>query len=79
MSIKNNFQISWKLLFLMQHIVYFAVTIKLSDEYLVLNSYKMSSFKYNFPQTTSDTQVNFLHFFSLEGLSWRTLTKQFFY
>ena len=43
------------------------IKIILLDEYLVLISYKMPLFKYNFPETTLDPRVSFLHFFQSEG------------
>ena len=45
---------------------------------VVLISYKIYLFRVNFSETTLDACVSFLIFFSLKGLGWRTLTKQFF-
>ena len=51
----------------MLQIVYFVIKIILLDEYLILMSYKMHSFKYNFPETTPDPLVSYLRFLSLLG------------
>ena len=52
------------------------VSMLILEEYVILISYKMSLFRFNFSKTASDAQVSFLHFFQSEG-TWRRLTEQF--
>ena len=61
----------------MLQVVYSAVNIILSDEYVVLISNKMLLFRFKFPKTTKDAQVSFCIFPNLKGLGLRTLTKFF--